>query len=73
MHSFPKTINFQNVLEATSCNLGKEDNHLLDGKINIFNTNFTKVTITRPESLCKLNLKTCKKQSKVYGKQNGIK
>ena len=53
-----KASKIQNGLEA-ACNLGKEDNHLLDGKVSIFNTHFTKVTTTRPESLCKLNLKTC--------------
>ena len=58
-----KASKIQNDLEATACNLGKEDNRLLDGKVSIFYTNFTKVTTTRPKFLCKLNLK----------KQNGIK
>ena len=35
-----KTSKISNNLEATTCNLGKENNHLQNDKICVFNDNF---------------------------------
>ena len=45
-----RATKISNDLEATTCNLVKEDNHLQNDKIYVFNDNFGEVVATQPKS-----------------------